>query len=399
MNLKSTEIKYITCPPDRKQIKKSDGNGLFILVKNNGSKLWRMRYRYATKHQEMPLGKYPAVSLSDARKLTSEARALLVQGLNPMDLRRERKQAARHEGVTFGEVSLMWWEKEKGQWSDEYVIKIKRYITVDLKRLSNLALDKIDFAIITDIMKSIESAGTPRKASLALSIIRRVFNYALANRLANNNPTIGVALREVLKPMPKVRHRSAILDVKGLSSLIKDIDENENGSYCSIEALKLIPRIFLRPGEVRMLKWEYVNFQEKKIFLPKEFMKKDREFIVPLSTQVLEQLTTLKRNTGYSELVFPNAKDSSKPMSKNVLTNRLRELGYEADVMSAHGFRSSASTTLVEQLDWDPDVVDIQLSHLTGTATSRAYNRAIHLRKRTKMMQEWSDYLDILKVT
>jgi integrase len=291
----------------------------------------------------------------------------------------------------------MWWEKEQGQWSAEYVIKIKRYITVDLKRLTNLALEKVDFAIISDIMKSIESAGTPRKASLALSVIRRVFNYAMANRLANSNPTVGVTLREILQPMPKVRHRSAILDIKGLSNLIKDIDENENGSYCSIEALKLIPRIFLRPGEVRMLKWEYVNFQEKKIFLPKEFMKKDREFIVPLSIQVLEQLAELKRSTGYSELVFPNANDSSKPMSKNVLTNRLRELGYEADVMSAHGFRSSASTTLVEQLDWDPEVVDIQLSHLTGTATSRAYNRAIHLRKRTKMMQEWSDYLDKIK--
>ncbi|WP_229333590.1 site-specific integrase [Glaciecola sp. MH2013] len=197
--------------------------------------------------------------------------------------------------------------------------------------------------------------------------------------------------------MPKIVHRSAILDIDRLANLIRDIDENDRGSFCSSEALKLIPRIFLCPGEVRMLRWEYVNFKEKRILLPADFMKMDREFIVPLSSQVLKQLEALKMSTGYSELLFPNSKDSSKPMSKNVLTNRLRDLGYEANIMSAHGCRSSASTTLVEQLDWDPEVVDVQLSHLTGTATSRAYNRAIHLNKRTKMMQEWSDFLEKLK--
>jgi integrase len=397
MTLKATEVKYLTCPPDKKQIKKADGNGLFILVKSNGSKLWRMRYKYAKKYQELSLGKFPAVTLAGARKATEEARSLLVQGINPVEVKRERKKASLRERALFSEVALAWWEKEKSGWSDEYVKKVKRWINVDLKQLSKLALDKIDYPLIADVMIAIESKGTPRKASPILSIINRIFNYALASRLTNHNPALGLKLREILKPMPKIRHRSAILDVENLVFLIHDIDHNERGTLCSIEALKLIPRIFLRPGEVRSLKWEYVKLERKRIYLPEEVMKKDREFIVPLSTQVLKQLTELKKITGYSEFVFPNATDSSQPMSKNVLTNRLRALGYAADVMSAHGFRATASTALVEELNWDPEVVDVQLSHLTGTATSRAYNRAIHLRKRTKMMQEWSDYLDKLK--
>jgi integrase len=397
MPLKATEVKYLTCPSDKKQIKKADGNGLFILVKSNGSKLWRMKYKFAKKHQELALGKYPSVTLSDARKSTEEARSLLIQGINPAEMRRERKITSVKEDALFYQVAIAWWEKEKSGWSDDYVKKIERYINIDLKPLSKKALDKIDFALIADVLIAAESKDTPRKASPILSVINRIFNYALANRLTSHNPAMGVKIREILKPMPKIVHRSAILDIDRLANLIRDIDENDRGSFCSSEALKLIPRIFLRPGEVRMLRWEHVNFKEKRILLPANFMKMDREFIVPLSSQVLTQLETLKMSTGYSELLFPNANDSVKPMSKNVLTNRLRDLGYEADVMSAHGFRASASTTLVEQLDWDPEVVDVQLSHLTGTATSRAYNRAIHLKKRTKMMQEWSDYLDSLK--
>jgi integrase len=125
-------------------------------------------------------------------------------------------------------------------------------------------------------------------------------------------------------------------------------------------------------------------------------MKRQREHLVPLAKQVIHQLQEIKKITGYSKYVFPGERDSDKPISKNVMTNRLRVLGYAADVMSTHGFRSSASTILHEQC-WDHDAIEVQLAHLTGTATSRAYNRSIYLVKRTKMMQEWADYLERLK--
>lgn len=124
-------------------------------------------------------------------------------------------------------------------------------------------------------------------------------------------------------------------------------------------------------------------------------MKTGHEHLVPMAKQVARHLQEIKAVTGYAAFVFPNQNDTSKPMSKNVLTNRLRDLGYPADVMSAHGFRSTASTILHEK-GWEPEVIEVQLAHLTGTATSRSYNRSNKLAERKKLMQEWADYLDDL---
>lgn len=396
MALTALEVKSLTCPENKKQIKKSDGNGLFLLIKLNNSKLWRMRFKYASKHQEMALGKYPTVSLHKAREMASEARILLAQGINPMNERRERKRASHSQDRAFGIIALKWWEQQKDSWSDEYQLRIKRWITQDAKSINKIAIDQIDAGHITELMLSIEAAGTPKKASNVLAIINRVYGYALAHRLTRVNPAQGLPLRDILKPMPKVKHRAAITNSKELASLINDIDNKESGNFCTVEALRLIPRLFLRPIEIRFLQWEYIDFDEKIIRIPAKGMKRDREHLIPLAKQVAEQLKYLQSVTGYSKYVFPSERDSGKPISKNVMTNRLRTLGYSADVMSAHGFRSTASTLLHEQ-GWSHEVIETQLAHLTGTATSRAYNRSIYLSERKKMMQEWADYLDAFK--
>jgi len=395
MSLTDLEIKTLSCPEDKTKIKKFDSNGLFILVKNNGSKLWRLRFKLSGKVHEMALGKYPSVPLREARKLAEEARASLIQGINPMDERRERKLLSPTDN-TFNIISMKWWEQQKDSWSPDHAKRIKRWLTIDAKALSKLAIDKIDTGHITELMLSIEAAGTAKKAPVMLSIINRIFGYALAHRLTRTNPAQGLPLRDIIKPFPKVRSRSAIVKPAELAQLIHDIDTTQSGSFCTIEALKLIPRVFLRPTEIRNLKWEYIDFDEKIIRIPAEEMKRDREHLIPLAKQVMEQLKYVQSVTGYSCYVFPNERDSNKPLSKNVMTNRLRDLGYSADVMSAHGFRSTASTILHEQ-GWHHDVIETQLAHLTGTVTSRAYNRSIHLSKRKKMMQEWADYLNKLK--
>lgn len=396
MALTMQEVKNLSCPEDKAQIKKSDGNGLFLLVKNNGSKLWRFRFRYSSKFQEMAFGKYPSVPLREARKLAEEARALLIHGINPMDERRVRKSnKSISQDKLFSVVALKWWEQQKDSWSIDHAARIKRWLLVDSKSICKLHLDEIDAGHITSLMLSIEAAGTPKKAPNILAVINRVFGYALAHRLTRNNPAQGLPLGDILKPLPKVQHRAAIVKSSELGKLIKDIDTTQSGNYCTVEALKLIPRVFLRPTEIRHLKWEYIDFDDGLIRIPAEEMKCNREHLVPMSRQVSEQLAEVKLVTGYSELVFPNQRDSSKAMSKNILTNRLRDLGYPADVMSAHGFRSTASTILHEK-GWNSEVIEVQLAHLTGTATSRSYNRSLYLSERTKLMQEWADYLDEL---
>lgn len=396
MPLKSTEIKNISCPEGKVQVKVFCGNNLFLLVKASGSKLWRLRFRYAGKYQEMALGKYPSISLKNARKLAEEARASLIQGINPMDERRERKRTKKtSKDKLFGTIALKWWEQQKDSWSEDHAARIKRWLLVDSKYISNLHIDQIDAGHITELMLAIEAAGALKKAPNILAVINRVFGYALAHRLTRSNPAQGLPLGDILKPLPKVKHRAAIVKPDELAQLIKDIDTTQSGNYCTAEALKLIPRVFLRPTEIRNLKWEYVDFDDLLIRIPAAEMKRDREHLVPMSKQVARHLAEVKAVTGYSTFVFPNQRDSSKPMSKNVLTNRLRDLGYPADVMSAHGFRSTASTILHEK-GWDHDVIEVQLAHLTGTATSRAYNRSIYLTERKKLMQEWANYLDML---
>ena len=397
MSLTAQEIKSISCPEDKKQIKRFDGKGLFLLIKRNNSKLWRMRYRFSGKHKEIALGQYPEIPLVEARRLAEEARVLLMKGINPSDERRERKRSYSVTDRQFNVIALKWWEQQKDAWSTDHQARVKRFITIDCKSLSSLLIEKIDAGHITEVMLSIEASGSPKKAPVILSIINRIFGYALAHRLTRNNPAQGLPLKDIIKPLKKVRSHSAIINPIELGNLIHDIDMTISGTFCTAEALKLIPRVFLRPKEIRGLKWEYVDFGEKLIRIPAQEMKKDRDHLVPLSKQVIKQLEYIYVETRYSPYVFPNSRDSSMPMSKNVMTNRLRDLGYSADVMSAHGFRSTASTILHEQ-GWSHDAIEVQLAHLTGSNTSRAYNRAIYLPERKKMMQTWSDYLEELSL-
>ena len=147
------EVKRLSCPEGRKQVKKSDGNGLFLLVKSSGSKLWRMRYRFNNKHQELALGQYPTVSLAEARKMAAEARVLLVQGINPTAERRERKQATAVR--PFGEIALGWLDQQEGAWSPGYAKKVRRWIATELKPINGLPVDSVDQGHIADILSLI----------------------------------------------------------------------------------------------------------------------------------------------------------------------------------------------------------------------------------------------------
>lgn len=396
MHLTALEVKSLSCPEGQTQKKISDGNGLFLLVKSSGSKLWRFRYRYAGKHQELALGKYPTISLGDARKMAVKARAMLVEGVNPAAVRRESKGASTSSARIFSKIALAWYEQQSSSWSDSHEKKVKRWIESDMKEIGKLPVDQIDQGHLTDMVLKMESNGHARSASTVLSIINRIFGYALANRLTRTNPAQGYPLSDIIKPLPKVVHRAAITNPKQLGKLIRDIDTLDSGTFCTIEALRLIPRLFLRPKEVRGLKWEYIDFEHQILRIPSEEMKKDREHLVPLAKQVIKQFKKIRDVTGYSAYVFPSQRSSDRPISKNVMTNRLRIMGYGADEMTAHGFRSTASTLLHEQ-GWAHDAIEAQLAHLTGTATSRAYNRSIHIHERTKIMQAWADYLDALR--
>lgn len=402
MSLTHFDVKNASCPEGKKQIKISDGDGLFLLVKANGSKLWRFRFKFAGKHQEMALGNSSIVSLANARKLKDEARLLISQGLNPMTERKKHKEKEKEvaKSITFSKVASNWFTNQSDKpWSDEYRTKIERWLA-SLDTINELPIDEIDAGHIAELFLYIESNGQAYISSPLLSILNRIFSYALAHRHTRINPAQGIQLKDILKARPKVKNLAAITTPQELAQLIYDIDNdtNKSASYCVIQALQLLSRVFLRPTEIRHLKWEYIDFEERLIRIPNTEMKRMRDHLVPLATQVYEQLLEIKKVTGYSKYVFPSERNSDKPISKNVLTNRLRSLGYSSGVMTAHGFRSTASTILNEQ-GKNEQAIEAQLAHLTGTATSRTYNRSIYLEERRVMMQDWADYLDEIKAS
>lgn len=163
MALTALEIKSVSCPKDKKQIKKFDSNGLFLLIKINGSKLWRLKYRFGGKYQEMALGKYPQITLSDARKSAENARTLLSQGINPMEERKKNKRQTPEETL-FKNVSMKWWEQQENSWSSDHRERVRRWITIDAKILHELSIEKIDAGHITELMLAIEATGSPKKA-------------------------------------------------------------------------------------------------------------------------------------------------------------------------------------------------------------------------------------------
>jgi len=372
-----------------------DEKGLILLVHANGSKTWRLRYTFGNSRPELSLGAYPAISLAKARELADNARSKIAQGIDP---REEKRALKERRNNVFGAIALEWWEKTLPKWTPEHAAKVKRWLENDVfPVVGKLPIEEIDQGHIRDIMLGIEDAGHPSSASPTLSALNRIFGYALAHRLTRNNPAQGFPLGDVLQPLPKTKHRAAITTRKELGKLLRAIDQSGTQSaYCTKKALQLLPHLFLRPKEIRQLLWEYVDFEAKLIRIPDSVMKKDREHLVPMSKQVVEQLEEIRLTTGYSPYVFPSERNTFKPMSKNVLTDELRRLGYNADTMTAHGFRATASTMLRE-LNWEHDVIEVQLAHLTGSATSRSYNHYDHLAGRKAMMQAWSDHLDALR--
>ena len=369
----------------------SDGKGLFLIIHPSNSKTWQLRYTFQGRRGKIKIGAYPYpdTGLKLARDLASDLRQKMAEGIDP--------KTKKNENVIFKDIALEWWEDNQLPWSDEHTARVKRWLERDVfPPIGNLQPKDIDHSHIANIMLAIEKAGHSSSAEPTLNIIARIFGRALVRKLTGINPAQGFPLKDVIKPRPKVKHRAAITEPKQLGQLMYDITKWEAGAYSTVQSLRLMPHIFLRTKEIREMRWEYVDFDDKLIRIPDIEMKKDNAHIVPMSSQVKNMLQDIKQVTGYGPFVFPSSRNALKPMSKNVITNALRSMGYGADIMCGHGFRSSASTLLHEK-EWQPEIIETQLAHLIGSATSRAYNRSKYLSDRKKMMQFWSDYLDGLR--
>ncbi len=375
--------------PRKKPYKISDEKGLSILVQPSGAMWWRLRYRYANREKMLSLGTYPDTSLKVARKKRDEARQQLANGIDP-SAKRQAERSARAD--TFEAIAAEWL-KQNGKLDagtrDQYDRRVSKYVNPYLGRW---AITDITAPELLKVLRRIESQGTIETAHRVRSVVSRIFRYAIATGRAERDPAAD--LRGAIAPV-RTTNFAAIIEPKAVGALLRALDGYQ-GQPSVMYALRLSPLVFVRPGELRAAEWGEFDLDGAEWRIPAVRMKMDERHVVPLSRQAVALLRELQGHTGTGRLLFPSLRTRERPISENTVNAALRRMGYGKDEMTGHGFRTVAST-LLNELGWHPDVIELQLAHKPRDKVRAAYNRAERLAERRSMMQAWSDYLDGLK--
>lgn len=387
--LTDTAIRRAT--PGERDYKLTDAKGLFLLVTKAGGKLWRWKYRFERQEKKMSFGQYPEVTLAEVRVLHAAARRLLANGIDPMAQRKTEKTAYRDSnGLSFREVAAKWHEHWKDGNSAHHVKATWSRLEVNVfPAIGGLAITEIEAPQIVAMVKAIQDRGKLDIAKRALETTGQIFRYAVAHGLAQRNPANEIRPGDILKSRQKVNH--ARVDAKELPALLRAIEVYQ-GKHVTRLAMKLLAMTFVRTSELIGAKWEEFDLEAARWDIPAERMKMRTPHIVPLSQQALDVLVLLKQLSGNSELLFPGERNTKKTMSNNTILKGLERMGYKGR-MTGHGFRGIASTILHEQ-GYPHEHIELQLAHAPRNAVSAAYNHALHLKARTKMMQDWADFLE-----
>lgn len=372
--------------------KLTDGRGMYLLVKPNGSKWWRFDYRRpgTKKRNTLSLGTYPDVTLKKARERREEARQQVADGVDPGDLRKAEAVAGAD---TFEAIAREWHAKHKPNWSQAHAERLMARLEKDVFPWIGLKpIAKLTAPDVLAVMRRVDARGARDTAHRVHQHCGQVFRYAVATGRAESDPT--PALRGAIPPA-RATHHASLTDPERIGELLRALDGYQ-GSPVTRAALQLAPLVFVRPGELRRAEWSEVNLKKAEWRIPGEKMKMGSPHIVPLSDQAVAVLRDLAPLTGSGRYLFPGLRTRARPMSENTVNAALRRMGFDGDTMTGHGFRSMASTLLNEQ-GWHRDAIERQLAHAERDAVRAAYNYAEHLPERRKMMQAWADYLDSLR--
>ena len=391
--------KSATCPSDKPHKRFSDSGGMYLEVTLAGGKYWRLKYRLANKEKRLALGVYPATSLKMARLKRDEAKVLISQGQDPSAVQKMQKQSRQQPtSTTFKEIALDWHKTKSSGWSESHAEKTMRQMERDLFPLiGNRPVRAITGNEILFALKKVEERGAVETADRGLMICRQIWEYVALDGI----PDITRGIKAKLKPY-RGKHFQAIIEPVEFGKLLLAIDQYKGGIVVKT-ALQLAPILFQRPGNLRAMKWDQIDFKSALWTIPAANMKgtKDRKengdpHLVPLPTQVVKLLKELKPFVGTSEFVFRGERQASKPISDNSVRAALYSLGFGKS-QSWHGFRASGRTMLAEQLNENVEHLEAQLAHAVKDANGTSYNRAVFIKQRRAIMQRWADYLDGIK--
>ncbi|TNF02159.1 MAG: DUF4102 domain-containing protein [Gammaproteobacteria bacterium] len=396
MSLTDAQIRQ--AKPQAKDYWLSDEKGLRLLIKTNGSKYWRLKYRFLNKQKTLALGVYPVVSLKEAREAVLVAKRQLAKSVDPGLMRQQEKQGVRLNAEnSFAALAKEWWEHQKGTWKEDHANRVWGRIEHDvLPYLGSQPIADIQPQAIILVIRKIESRDALDVAARVLQDIRRICRYAVQTGRLIQNPAAD--LTGVLKGR-KTTHRDS-LPREELPGFLQALDGyQEQGRLLTKLAIQLLVLTFVRSGELRGAKWEEFDLTGKVWRIPAERMKMKTDHLVPLSSQALKTIDQIRLITGQYDLVFPSERNRNQPMSDNTMRRAIFRLGYEGNTPGKskavpHGFRATASSILNEE-GFNPDAIERQLSHQERNGVRAAYiHHARYLEDRVKMMQWWGDYLD-----
>mgnify|MGYP001453206520 FL=1 len=399
----TTDTAIKNAKPKGKPYKMSDSGGLYLLVKPSGYKTWKYDFRLDGTRGSYTIGKYPDISLKLARDEHRKARELVAQGGNPKQIKAERKVKEELTTKRFSYYMNNWLEKQV--LAESTLKDLKQRIDKNLiPYLDKKNLDQFTTADLLTILQKISDRGAKETAIRLANVVRRVLNEVLILGIIKTNPAQGLA--ELLpKPDRRIDNNFGhITSTAELKVLLNQIDSPSKRQDIAVtQALKLMPLVFLRPYNIRFLKWEYVDFDNNVIKLPATELKNNKPLTVPLAKQAVTILKRMKQITGHKTYVFISNRGKDTPLSENTTTSALKRLinpstnkPFGTGYMTSHGFRHTASTMLNE-LGYEADIIELQLAHTNKDRIRATYNKAQWMDKRIAMMQAWADHLDTIK--
>ncbi len=397
-----TDIKVRTAKPTDKQYKLTDGNGMHLLVHPNGSRYWRLQYRYGGKQKMLALGVYPEVSLADARARRDEARKLLANSIDPGDKKKNDK-VEQEEARTFEQLAIEWHATNK-KWTEEHSRRVLKSLEDNLfPAIGKRNIAELKTRDLLAPIKAVEMSGRLEVASRLQQRTTAIMRYAVQSGLLDYNPAQEMAGAVASSNR---QHRPA-LELRRTPELLQRID-SYTGRPLTRLAIELTLLVFIRSSELRFARWSEIDFETSMWTIPAEReaiegikhsqrgSKMHTPHLVPLSRQALAILKQVHKLSGDRDFVFIRDHDHRKPMSENTVNKALRVMGYDTKIeVCGHGFRTMACSSLIESGLWSRDAVERQMSHMERNSVRAAYiHKAEHLDERRLMLQWWADFLD-----
>ncbi|MEQ2027583.1 integrase arm-type DNA-binding domain-containing protein [Xenorhabdus szentirmaii] len=390
--MKLTARQVETVKPQDKDFKLSDGGGLYLLIKTNGSKYWRLKYRIAGKEKLLAIGTFPLITLAEARKKRDEAKKLIAEGIDPNQDKKQKKLAAKGEiNNTFESTAREWYEQRKDRWSVGYRTDMMSAFENDVfPYIGHRPITEIKPLELMEVLSRMEKRGATEKLKKVRQRCGEVWRYAIITGRAEYNPAPDLASAFI----PHKREHYPHLNVNELPEFLKSIDKHM-GSQVVRHALRILILTGLRPGELRNLEWSEVSLEKRTIEISAERMKMRRPHCVPLSDQVVTLFQQLIPISGDYQYVFPSRINYKKPISEMAMNVMMKRMGYGGRA-TGHGFRHTMSTILHEQ-GYNTAWIEIQLAHIDKNSIRGTYNHAQYLEGRREMLQWYEDYMDVLE--